>query len=58
MEDEYGPGFYLIVDNQIVSYAPNCVYGPGFVLRADNPTDHTITVNGWKWYDNIPDKIV
>ena len=49
MTDDLDPGFYLIVDGQIVAHASETVTGPGWDLRADSPTDRAAGGHGWVW---------
>jgi hypothetical protein len=54
MEDT--SGFYKQDENGVWLYAPNFVYAPNFELLRENKDNYTYPIDGWVWFDEIPEE--
>lgn len=51
-------GFYKWhEDTEVLVRAGKYVYGPGFSLLADEKGTYELPIDGWYWFDNLPDAL-
>lgn len=52
------PGFYKFHDDtETLVRAGKFVYGPGFELIADDKDTYDLPIDGWYWFEDLPDAL-
>lgn len=58
MPEDYGSGFYLIIDSECLAYGPTFVSTPWGELAIDNPTTYrSLETRGWYYADSTSEAV-